>query len=91
MAEFCPDLRGERITSSMFSREEESRNEIIVSYLTSALCPLLGIPLSLYFLVKGRISHFIGIALVSLFMFILWVLVYVRYGNRLDSIASLIR
>jgi Ca2+/Na+ antiporter len=75
----------------MFSREEESRNEIIVSYLTSALCPLLGIPLSLYFLVKGRIYHFIGIALVSTFMFVVWVLVYVRYGSRLDSLSSYLR
>lgn len=72
----------------MFSREEESRNEIIASYLVSALCPLLGIPLSLYFLLKGRIFHFIGIALVSTFMFVVWVLVYVRYGGRLDTIAA---
>jgi lipopolysaccharide export LptBFGC system permease protein LptF len=75
----------------MFSREEESRNEIIASYLVSALCPLLGIPLSLYFLVKGRIFHFIGIALISLFMGILWVFVYIRYGNQLDTIPDLLR
>ncbi|MDD1655620.1 MAG: hypothetical protein LUO91_07985 [Methanomicrobiales archaeon] len=75
---------------SMFSREEESRNEIIATYLVSALCPLLGIPLSLYFLVKGRIYHFIGIALLSIFMFILWVFVYIRYGNRYTTLESLI-
>jgi len=82
-------MRGESI-ESLSSSQEISRNEIIVSYLASALFPLLGIPLSLYFLFKGRIFHFIGIAVVTLFMFILWVLFYYRYGSQLNLIGSLI-
>jgi Ca2+/Na+ antiporter len=82
-------MRGESIESSMFSHEI-TRNEIIASYVASAVFPLLGIPLSLYFLVKGRIYHFIGIAIVSFFMFILWVIFYYRYSSRITMIGSLI-
>ena len=73
----------------MFSHEI-TRNEIIASYIASAAFPLLGIPLSLYFLVKGRIFHFIGIACLSMIMFLFWVFMYIRYSSRISMIGSLI-
>ncbi|MDD1654064.1 MAG: hypothetical protein LUQ64_05915 [Methanomicrobiales archaeon] len=82
-----PGMRAEPMESSMFSHEI-TRNEIIISYLASAVCPLLGIPLSLYFLVKGRIYHFIGIAILSILMGCIYVLVYLRYGSRLGMVSS---
>jgi lipopolysaccharide export LptBFGC system permease protein LptF len=76
-------MRGDSI-ESFHSSHEIARNEIIVSYIASALFPFLGVPLCLYFLARGRIFHFIGIAIVTVFMFCLWVGFYYRYGSQLN-------
>jgi hypothetical protein len=34
--------------------------------------PILGLPLCIYCLMKGKVLHFIGIAVVSVFMFFFW-------------------
>jgi hypothetical protein len=84
-----PGMRGESMESSMFSHEITT-SEIVVSYIASAACPLMGIPLSLYFLAKGRFYHFIGIATVTLFMFVIWGFVYFRYNSRIAMIGNLL-
>ncbi len=84
-----PEMRGESIESSMTSHEI-SRNEIIVSYIASAVFPLLGIPLSLYFLSRGRIFHFIGIAFLTMFMFLFWVGFYYTYGRDMNILGSIL-
>ena len=71
-AEICPKC-GVRIKEPPRSSDEMSKNVLIVSYIGSALMPLLGLPLCIYCLYKGKIIHFIGIAVVSVFMFFFWI------------------
>jgi uncharacterized membrane protein YvbJ len=70
-AEICPKC-GVRIKEPPRSSDEISKNVLIISYIGSALMPLLGLPLCIYCLYKGKILHFIGIAAVSVFMFFFW-------------------
>jgi uncharacterized membrane protein YvbJ len=49
-----------------------SKNVIILSYIAAIIVPLIGIILAFYFLIKGKVLHFIGLLVVSIFMWSFW-------------------
>ena len=71
-AEICPKC-GVRIKDAPKKDTEIDTKTIIISYVVAAIIPLIGFVLSIYFLIKGKILHFIGLLVVSfLFMFFWW-------------------
>jgi len=70
-AEICPKC-GVRIKETPKADLPISKNVIILSYVAAIIVPLIGIILAFYFLIKGKVLHFIGLLAVSIFMWAFW-------------------
>lgn len=70
-AEICPSC-GVRIKEPPKASHPISRNVIIISYITTFFIPIIGIVLSFYYLIKGRVIHFIGLMILSIVMTFFW-------------------